>query len=329
MTFDRIIVVLLTVGFSIPATAHADLHKRSDEWYCRLDARTPEIKTYDRIDFNLPGTDDNLRPYGKIKDFSSVFSKRECERFFDPAVTRVTDGPLFYDKADLIHEKDLPRIRHWKTRYVYWNHTFTAQGGETGSHKKELTIDSSLEIEAYQAATIRNNLLMFAPDGRYFHPETQTWWDMYLSDRGTITLRDPTGVYFPTGYEVPNGLKLDCKSAESDCGYFVSDSSAKYVSGTTRLLQNLPDFRPVKVLPDQRFLTQRLSSLTKFKSFDSFLFYATFDDPIRPVFFAPGVLFKSKAKPNARGRYPKSDLVNQPVCLADCPDQLKLQGLYQ
>jgi hypothetical protein len=57
-------------------------------------------------------------------------------------------------------------------------------------------------------------------------------------------------------------------------------------------------------------------------------FYAQFEDPIRPVVFASGVLFSDTAKPH-RGRARPNEMVMREVCLADCPDQLAAQGIGQ
>jgi hypothetical protein len=267
--------------------------------------------------------------------------REACDKFRDPSETLVTDGGvLWFYKSDFVHEDDLKRITHWKTRYWYANMTADNRGAELSSAIEELRLNSASEIDVYQATRVRDKIHLFSPDGRYYDAANKRWWDLYLSPLGTLVFKDPTGKYVPeTGYILPVELEFYCDPPQGDdttCG-FRMESKAVPFSTPARLIQAPSNFKPIRIEPDKIVLTQRLSSLSTYANPDipktkdfpisNYVFLADFDDPIRPVVFAPGVLFNPKAKPNPKGKYRPQDLYDKEVCIADCPDQLALQGI--
>jgi hypothetical protein len=263
--------------------------------------------------------------------------KEACDKFRDPSETLVTDGGvLWFYKSDFVHEDDLKRITHWKTRYWYANMTADNRGAELSSAVEELRLNSASEIDVYQAARVRDEIHLFSPDGRYYDLESKLWWDLYLSPLGDLVLKDAAGKYLPTYIDdLPVELEFYCDPPQGDdttCGFRKKPDLADY--GCPPVLWKAPaDFKTVKNTPDKIILTQRLSTFSlggtskSGDNIENYAFYADFDDPIRPVVFAPGVLFNPKAKPNPKGKYRPQDLYDKEVCIADCPDQLALQGI--
>ncbi|MCK9384993.1 MAG: hypothetical protein M0Q15_10245 [Nevskia sp.] len=214
------------------------------------------------------------------------------------------------------------------------------RGSEIASATEELRTNSVSEIIVYQAAHVRDKIHLFSPDGRFYDATNKLWWDLYVSLPGDLVLKDATGKYLPTGIDdLPVELAFYCDPQQGEniaCG-FRMESKAVPFSTPERLIQAPPDFKPIRVEPDKIVLTQRLSSLSTYanpeipetKDFpiSNYVFLADFDDPIRPVVFAPGVLFNPKATPNPKGKYRPQDLYDKEVCIADCPDQLELQGI--
>lgn len=210
------------------------------------------------------------------------------------------------------------------------------RGSEIASATEELRTNSVSEIIVYQAAHVRDKIHLFSADGRYYDAANKRWWDLYLSPLGDLVLKDATGKYLPTGVDdLPVELEFYCDPPQGDdttCGYRMDP---KWVASSTpaHLIQSPPSFKPVRIEADKIVLTQRLSTFSYVPrkegadDIDNYVFLADFDDPIRPVVFAPGVLFNPKAKPNPKGKYRPQDLYDKEVCIADCPDQLELQGI--
>jgi len=315
---------------------------RSDDNGCRLYAKENEITYLKRIDFSQPASPENIQIKGKISRKLVTNSKEDCAKFRSSSEKLITTngGPLWFYKSDFIHEDDLKRITHWKTRYWYANMTADNRGSEIASVSEELRTNSVSEIIVYQAAHVRDKIHLFSPDGRFYDAENKLWWSLYVSPLGKLVLKDATGKYLPTGIDdLPVELAFYCDPQQGEniaCG-FRMESKAVPFSTPERLIQAPPDFKPVRVELDKIVLTQRLSSLSTYvnpeipetKDFpiSNYVFLADFDDPIRPVVFAPGVLFNPKAKPNPKGKYRPQDLYDKEVCIADCPDQLELQGI--
>jgi hypothetical protein len=338
---NKSIAALLIVlfGFTAWGVNAIDLITRSDGNGCRLYSKESKIPFLERIDRAQPASPPNLQvnSRGKIDRWRITISQKQCIKFRDLSETLIDNGgPLWFYKSDFIHEDDLKRITHWKTRYWYANMTADNRGSEIGSATDDLRTNSVSEIIVYQAAHVRDEIHLFSPDGRFYDAANKRWWDLYLSPLGGLVLKDATGKYLPTGIDdLPVELEFYCDPPQDDdtaCGFRMDP---KWVASSTpaHLINSPPSFKPVRVEPDKIVLTQRLSTFSYVPSkgggddIDNYVFLADFDDPIRPVVFAPGVLFNPKAKPNPKGKYRPQDLYDKEVCIADCPDQLELQGI--
>jgi hypothetical protein len=53
---------------------------------------------------------------------------------------------------------------------------------------------------------------------------------------------------------------------------------------------------------------------------------ARFSDPVRPVVFASGVLFRATAKPNPKAVYRPADIAPKETGVTDCVEHLGRQG---
>jgi hypothetical protein len=338
-SLNKSIAALLIVLFGFTACEASDIetYARNDKGFCVLYSKGGKIPYLRRIDRDLPASPSNLYVKGKIDQGPITMPKEACDKFRDPSETLVTDGGvLWFYKSDFVHEDDLKRITHWKTRYWYANMTADNRGAELSSAIEELRLNSASEIDVYQATRVRDKIHLFSPDGRYYDAANKRWWDLYLSPLGGLVLKDATGKYLPTGIDdLPVELEFYCDPPQDDdtaCGFRMDP---KWVASSTpaHLINSPPSFKPVRVEPDKIVLTQRLSTFSYVPSkgggddIDNYVFLADFDDPIRPVVFAPGVLFNPKAKPNPKGKYRPQDLYDKEVCIADCPDQLELQGI--
>jgi len=338
---NKFIAALLIVLFGFMAwEAHAlrVIDPRDDKYFCALYAKENKLHYFLKIDRDAPPVSDNLEFRGPKVETSRSYPKEECLKFFDKNESLVKPplDVIYFNKSDLVHEDDLKRITHWKTRYWYANMTADNRGSEIASATEELRTNSVSEIIVYQAAHVRDKVHLFSSDGRYYDAANKRWWDLYLSPLGDLVLKDATGKYLPTGIDDPPvELEFYCdppQDGDTTCGFRMDP---KWVASSTpaHLIQSPPSFKPVRIEADKIVLTQRLSTFSYFPrkegadDIDNYVFLADFDDPIRPVVFAPGVLFNPKAKPNSKGKYRSQDLYDKEVCIADCPDQLELQGI--
>jgi len=343
-------VLLLSLGFLSRSVLAVEspygYTERSSENGCNLYRRNIKTAVFEQIDLTKPFSSDNTKEGVEKKrsdvgdDGSSEYSEKECqnylsgkEDFVEPKYGR---GHVRYRRIDLIHENDLEPIYKWETRYVFINnYEFDVTPIEYTTHSQRLTATLTNEIDSYQAEGVAEGTRqLFTPDGRYFNRETGTIWKMYLSPMGDIVLKDTTNKYLPIGSPGTwPGIRIQCRRDEQKraiCGYAASDG-ANFTPDAppyeNRLSTLNADTPVIRFRPDKVTLLRRLGSLggPEDLRLATYSFFANFDDPIRPVVFASGVLFKKGVKARVDGKYPASSFVDQEVCVADCPDQLKLQ----
>lgn len=283
-----------------------------------------------------------------------------CERFFsgDPLNRFISRGGNFYwyDKNEFYHESEAISIDQWRTRYIYSKSSPSYVGSHLMMPEEEVALDRLLGFDAYMISDRYETLLQFSDDGYYYDRKDDFRWRlMYMpnfklgdhihsADRPHIILIDESGRYLPRG-GLPRigGLRYAYSCGLMDngslsCGYGLKDTSSNPVdvdddslnyNGPIRDIS--PGFTPMKIESDRVTITRRLSHGEKFWLDDhheidvtNLFFYADFDDPIRPVYFAPGVLLRDHPKGYERAPR-KEDFINREVCLTDCPSDTEWQ----
>jgi hypothetical protein len=343
---------ILLVGLSLSSRAALAAQSppgytdRSAEYGCKLYRKNEKTITFKKVDLLKPFSPENtieglMKRSSVGDDGGDIFNEDQCKAYLagsaEYAEPEFANGHLRYRRTDVIHEDDLEPVYKWETRYLYVNEygaDLTPIEETTEKMRRQWAVEA--EIKAYQADTIREGTRqLFTPDGRYFNQETGTIWKMYLSPMGDIVMKDTTNKYLPIG--APGywpGLSPVChRDAEhrAICGYIAITGLGKPNENPPitegRLSIDEKESPAMRIGKDKVTLLQRLGTLAGAKSLsnETFNFFANFDDPIRPVVFAPGVLFKKGVKAKLDDKFPASSFVDQEVCVADCPDQLKLQ----
>ena len=288
--------------------------------------------------------------YFEKRDMFLIISAAGCAQLKDASNTLFhAYNSVWLRRDEFVPAESLERIRHWTTRYVY-RRTFLSGGGAEELGMDPRRVSSEMELEAYRVNHIQDPLHLFTPDGYYIDMKNHMRWEMRWSPWGNVILIDPSGRSLPTSFAFssdfnnvcerdPNGdlrcgLQFQwqtCADARNELGQCPpSMERPSYATGTTpvalvgRIQTELKESEAFEELPDRIRILQRFGP-RKAAGY-ALSFYAKFDDPIKPVVFAPGVLFTPKAKVRT-GRARKSDLVMRETCIADCPDLLQLQGL--
>lgn len=283
--------------------------------------------------------------------------EKECAAFYAaPAdgLFNISDRRAWFRKSDFLTFRQLPRIERWTTRYVFRRTALSGANSELGMNPNMISLDQ--EIDAYRASTIRDSLFAFTRDGYWLDFKRSMRWEMRLTPEGEIYVGDPKGRYdeeeavFHRQYrprchtdtdgrlacglywmartdrctrhqdlsKAPAHVQRDCEPAAL--------AKAERTVGTLAEMDSWYDAKGLRVSPERIVITGRFTYGQRDPNQQVLDFIAHFDDPIRPVVFAPGVLFSDTAKPHP-GRARPGEMVMKEVCLADCPDQLAAQGL--
>src|SRR5690606_39577187 len=93
-------------------------------------------------------------------------------------------------------------------------------------------------------------------------------------------------------------------------------------------------FSPLQVGEDRITITKRVSYDEPFLDSESRLavelyFYANFSDPVRPVYFAPGLLLQTPDIQEMRRAPQEEDFVQHEFCIVDCPGEVRWQYATQ
>ncbi|WP_269792302.1 hypothetical protein [Stenotrophomonas sp. Iso1] len=282
-----------------------------------------------------------------------------CERFFseDPRDRFITmrSGVHWYDKREFFHESELVSVDYWRTRYIYEKSDPSYVGSELMMPEEEIELDRLVGYNAYMLGDRMDNLYQFSDDGYYLDRKIQIRWrikylpehssegNVYAADALKIFLIDESGRYLPQGLPAANSqqYRFNCERRSNggvSCGYGpknpapipigVGEGGMRF-NGVVRNIS--PEFTPLKIEADRITIARRLSHGEKFWLDDrqevdvnNFFFYADFDDPIRPVYFAPGVLLRDRPKGYTRAPS-EQDFIDKEVCLTDCPSDTEWQ----
>lgn len=277
-------------------------------------------------------------------------NRAQCERFLNPeseffAPTR--NSYRWYDKSEFFHESELVPLEQWTTRYIYVNSFPSMVGSELMPRGEEHAEDRARSYWMYSQQQFRRGLHQFSDDGYYHDLQTGIRWrimrnpyrpaDDPTAEFTPLTLVDESGQYMPRGLpgiSVGSSFGYRCDARPQGgyaCGFVDKDPtvSVRWIGAINKIT---PELSALKVEPNQITITQRVSHGEPFVApgiendpLGFLFFYATFEDPIRPVYFAPGLILKDEHILQRRKRPRNSDFVQHAVCLTDCPADLNWQ----
>lgn len=341
-----LLTMLITTSTSWAGNLYT-LHPVNTESAC---VAIPLKRSVSSFESNNSQGEGRLWNFTQNRGFFTYVPAEGCAQLSDSAVDLFHAGnQTWVRRSDFSTVDKLERIRHWTTRYVF-RRTFLSGGGagELGLDPRQ--VNSELEVEAYRVTNVKDHLYLFSPDGSYIDTDNQMRWEMRWSPMGEVVLIDPSGRYLPKFPEFSPSFLPTCQRDQNreltcglvfqrhNCGQLRNElgtcselDRSKPAPGNTppddvvgRIKTVATESDALDVLPGKIVIRQRFGP-GKPAGY-SLSFYARFEDPIMPVVFAPGVLFTPNAKARI-GRPRKGDLVMRETCLADCPDQLRLQGL--
>ncbi len=283
-------------------------------------------------------------------------NRAQCERFLNPNAqyfSETYNDSFWYDKSEFIHESELVPIERWTTRYIYLNSYLSMMGSELMSREEEREEDRINSYAAYSQQRVRRGLSQFSDDGYYLDPETGIRWrimrhpyrppDDPEREFPNLTLIDESGRYLPLGLpslSIGGRYRFQCtghRSGGYSCGYGPTPEWKIQLTGKDPVYSDhiayIPDtFSGLQITSDRITITRRVSYGEPFRrgpgegsEVNHLFFYANFDDPIRPVYFSPGLLLKDVDSLNRRPRPEPDDFVREEVCLTDCPDDIVWQ----
>lgn len=329
--------------------AHCAIYSRADRYHRYKNARDlvrPQLNDLSEVEL-----------VDRRRGKKVLLSRHYCERFFssDPQEQFVpmTNDIYWYDKREFFHESELIPIDQWRTRYIYEKSDGSYVGSELMTPEDELELDRLVGYNAYMLGGIKNDLYQFSDDGYYLDRETQLRWrlmhlpgfdpdvEVHSRDEPSIFSVDESGRHLPRLVPLlrPQQYTVDCEQMANggiSCGFARKDESAgtaappadRY-SGAIRDIS--PKFSPLTIGADRVTINKRLTHGEPFEMKDrynsevtDYFFYADFDDPIRPVYFAPGVLLRDRPKGYSKAPR-KSDFIDTEVCLTDCPSDIEWQ----
>lgn len=230
----------------------------------------------------------------------------------------------WYKDADFLLESELMPIKKWTNRFVFLLEDPIYRGpieySSTYQERDRETELSATEIATFQETNVKNHTFIFTKDAKIYIRHTASFWKLFLSPTHLVAI-DPTGTFLPLLFPRPTCIQdsqelLSCAFSKfntetGDLEVLKSGSSLFIKIGTSS--------------KNQISITSRPYGIKWKHSNDSLNISSTFDAPIRPVYFEKGVLFSPRAKPNRRGNYKKKDMLPYRVCVADCPEHIKLQ----
>ncbi|MBN6152396.1 hypothetical protein JR065_18815 [Xanthomonas sp. AmX2] len=322
---------------------------------CLVTTRGNSHHEYTNPGRKLNPTIEDLSPPRLIeRPFGLLLNKAQCDRFLakregEQLFSDISTSDTWYERSEFIHESELIPIKRWTTRYIYYNTYLSYVGSELMQRKEEHRQDLLGSYAAYSLQTYKDRLLQFSQDGYFFDKETGLRWRIMMHPyrppddplEPRLTAIDESGRYLPRGLPgTPAGYAYRYSCTREDdggyaCGYSPKPSERERVEQSPyygRITQIKPAFIPMRIEPERITILKRVSPGEPFRYGadewdveDSLFFYANFDDPIRPVYFAPGLLLRDE-KIVAKGKLPKkSDFVQEEICLTDCPEDIAWQ----
>ncbi|TAK84227.1 MAG: hypothetical protein EPO09_21070 [Aquabacterium sp.] len=306
---------------------------RDEDRNCYVFPTLPHVDLLKKIDPTQPAIESNLISIGKdeLPAYQAIaLDKRACQQNeLDSNQKYIKHiGNTWTLASHFIQESELDRIDTWNTRYLF-RLTDPIYRGTIELSKREREIEASRsEIDAFQKKKIIASTIIFTKNGGIYIPETKSLWKMQLTPHNKIVAIDLSKKYLPVILD----LTPHCERTQSEVICKINegketlkDSNALVVTATS----NSP--KPAKFVVgvvgrNYISINHRPFSAHATETRSDLVIAPTMTSPIRPLFFERKVLFTSDAKPNVNGRYRSSDLLNERICVADCPNHIKLQA---
>lgn len=358
----RLIFVLLLISamHAISASAnpnlrHPDPSPTSGLTYCYVYTRYAEYKEYlNNRQVSHPTLDD-LEVRRKVpRGIVLHLNQAQCADFNEGSSTgeffaSLSNRRSWYRKSEFIQESELVPLDRWTTRYIYNNSYLSHVGSESTTPVQEKLLDLFGSYASYSLPTVRKGLIQYSDDGyiSYAGDGGGRWRIMrHPNMPPTASELDPRlYVIDESGRHLPNGLHGP--STGSQFGYSCSvydrnkyscgfgprpgeDLMGVYFFG--HINQFMPQFSPLKISADRVTIRARVSKGEPFKLGpeewavqDGLFLYADFEDPIRSVYFASGLILKDPDKLSMSRSPEKSDFVQHEICLTDCAGDIAWQ----
>ncbi|MEL1266385.1 hypothetical protein AAD027_18700 [Pseudoxanthomonas putridarboris] len=287
-------------------------------------------------DKEQPEEKDLIRYSGLLVTSYVTLGKSRCEqfirgqdRYFRGAYSHPFEGQVqvWFEKSDFVLESQLTPIGRWTTRYVYTKSSAEGAVDSVGVMTQRNVGQAYFERDSdeYSPEAYRSGVELYSPDAYRVEPESNRRWKLYLlasdvvvavetenKQSGPLVLGE-AGLY---------GILRCSRTGPLTCGY--KEGSYSHV---TRLPKELNS--AVQVRDDKIVLTRRLiyewPLIAQDSIWSEYKVFGEFSDPVRPLVYAPGVLFKPETKSNSLNRYRPEEMVQEELCVADCPDQLPFQ----
>lgn len=364
ITFKRYwlvsMVLALAVAYSAPAQTSPPKRKPDSSptsylEYCLVYARDYGYSEYsNRYKVAHPSLTDLELRRNVSKPLALGLNQKQCSDFQDKDrsdeffFSRSSDH-AWYRRSEFIHESELVPIDRWTTRYIYNNSYLSHVGSELTSRAQEERLDLYNSYANYSLPNLREGLIQFSDDGYFTYADDGggRWRIMRHPNRPpdpannklNLYAIDESGQYLPRGVWAPSvgsRFRYSCSIYENDkysCGFGPRHGdrlTGVYFYGPINRFA--PIFTPLKIEVDRITIARRVSRGEPFQRQEredafqkTLFFYADFDDPIRPVYFAPGLLLKDPEKLSLARPPRKPDFVQYEVCLTDCPDDISWQ----
>lgn len=338
MNFFNLLVTATSIYalFSSNSFAQAseiDILTRSEDRNCYVFPVLPHVDLFKKIDPNQSATESNLISIGKdeLPAYQIVaLDKRACQQNEVGSSQKFIQhiGNTWALASHFIQESELDRINVWKTRYLF-RLTDPIYRGTIELSKREREIAASRsEIDAFQKKKIISSTSIFTKNGGIYIPKTKSLWEMKLTPQNKIAAIDPSRKHLPIILEFATHCeriqkKLSCEILEGK----ESLENSKALNVTA--ISDPPSSKKFVVgFIGHNYISinRRPFSARAIEARSDLIIAPTMNSPIRPLFFERQVLFASDAKPNASGKYRPSDLINERICVADCPNHIKLQA---
>ncbi|WP_341727556.1 hypothetical protein [Pseudoxanthomonas putridarboris] len=295
---------------------------------CYVFVNKPFARAYRNPGGKAQPEESDLKYTGDAVHDYLALNKRQCEQFKDGKGRYFAGRWAWYAKADFVLKSQLTPIERWTTSYVY-EKSADSKGEIAPDAMTKQDIEEAYaagEIEAYNSDSYRGQLTLFSPDGYWVDGIYSA--KLYLLPSGRVVAANDSFPN-PSAWTIGDIYEdLRCSQTKPlTCGYRDRGSYGSY-SDVARLPEELKSV--VQVRDDKIVITRRLSYRWPFKVQDvgdwvRYGLFGEFSDPMRPLVYAPGVLFKPDTKPNWRHRYRPKDMVQEELCVANCPDQLPFQ----
>jgi hypothetical protein len=321
---------LLLALFSICISAAAQAPwNRSAHDACKVYSRTPEPQMYETADPSGAAVAENMRPLTRSprQYVVGVVDAQACTAISAKDQSYFIRLGAWYRASDFITDAELEPIDHWTTRYYLSIDNGVEFGpveySDAWGPRERWLENSQKEIDQYRVDKVARHVQLFTRDGRYVDRATGAIWKMHLAPNGSLQLKDPSGKLLPMYWGVPKCTR-DSRG-KAICGHKDEGAPEHFIYSAQHGGGPNPA-AAFRVFSDRIVITRRPQGIRHPEDGSPLQISARFSDPVRPVVFASGVLFRPTAKPHPKAVYRPTDFAPKETCVADCVEQLRLQG---